>query len=126
MNLFAKLAIGVLAFIGLLVVGVNLFLPHMNVCESVLIRSAQSPNSTYVAKISSSTCDDPANSGTSVYIHNSATGEAHGILAFNNSSTDFELTWSSDHAVTVIYPRTVELVARSREINEVSVRFLQR
>jgi hypothetical protein len=121
-----KITIGLLAVLGLLVIAANFLLPYIVDCQSVQIRSAQSPNGTYVASISSSTCENPAESGTSVYIRNTQTGEMTGTQAFDNSSTDFELTWRSDREVVVVYPRSVDQVGPAREINGAMVRFQQR
>lgn len=121
-----KITIGLLAILGLLVIAANFLLPYVVDCQSVQIRSAQSPNGTYVASISSSTCENPAKSGTSVYIRNTQTGEMTGTQVFDNSSTDFELTWRSDREVVVVYPRSVDPVGRAREINGAMVRFQQR
>ena len=126
LNTFVKITIGLLAALGLLVIVANFVLPHVVDCQSVQIRSAQSPDGTYVASISSSTCKDPANSGTSVYIRNTQTGQMTGTQVFDNSSTDFELTWRSDREVVVVYPRSVDRVGPAREINGATVRFQQR
>ena len=126
MNIFAKITIGLLAALGLVVIAANFFLPYLVDCQSVQIRSAQSPDGTYVASISSSTCKNPARSGTYVYMRNTQTGEMTGTQAFDNSSTDFELTWRSDHEVVVVYPPSVDPVGFGREINGAVVRFQQR
>lgn len=49
-----------------------------------------------------------------------------GTQAFDNSSTDFELTWMSDHEVVVVYPRSVDPVGFGRDINGAVVRYQQR
>ena len=126
MNTLAKITIGILAALGLVVIAANFIMPYVVDCHSVAIRSAQSPDGTFVALISSSTCKDPEESGTYVHIRNTQTGEMTGAQAFDNTSTDFELTWTSDHEVVVMYPRSVDSVGYGGEINGVVVRYQQR
>jgi len=126
LNTFAKITIGLLAALGLVVIAANFILPYVVDCQSVPLRSAQSPDGTFVATLSSSSCKDPARSGTYVYIGNRQTGKTTGTQAFDNSSTDFELTWKSNHEVVIVYPRSVDKVGYGREINGAVVRYQQR
>ncbi len=118
--------IAVLSTIGLVALALNFLVPYNVDCRSVTLRSAQSPDATYVATISSSTCDNPSNSGTHIYLQKAGFGEQRGFKIFDNSSTDFELTWKSHSTLVVTYPRTVNLLAGSRDIYEIDVEFEQR
>ena len=111
MKLIAKIGIGILALIGLLVIALNIIGPstvldRISDCSSLVLRQTQSPSGDLIASISSSTCHDASLSGTSLYIRRAGEQSASGRQIADNSSTAFELTWLGDRTLEVSGPIT--------------------
>ena len=104
MKKMLNLIIGILALIGLLVVGVNIVGPK-NVfgpsCTSIILRQTQSPDDQILASIVSQTCDKPQDSGVHIYFRRIGTGDMSGIRIADNTSTKFEMTWASNERLEI-------------------------
>ena len=115
--------IAVLSTIGLVAVAFNVFFHYSVDCRSVLLRSVQSPTADYIATVSTSTCKTPSNSGTHLYLQKAGLSEQRGFKIYDNSSTEFDLTWESHSTLIVGYPRGGSLLAGARDIYGVDIRF---
>ena len=111
--------------LGLIFIGA-LILPNLIDCQTTVLRSAISPDGQYQANIESSICKDPTQGGTYLFVGTVASSSATRVKIFDNSTTDFELSWRWDEEVEVIYPRNLELFDQPTSLENIRIRYRSR
>ena len=109
MKLVMKILISILAIIGLMVIVINVVGPGAVLsqfveCSSIVLRESQSPSGELTASITSSTCEDPSHSATTLWISHTGERNGNGSRIADNTSTDFELTWITDRTLEISSP----------------------
>ena len=127
--------VGVFAFIGVFVVGVQIFgIPFVTSCERVVLASAVSPSGNRVAEHVRLVCEDPLRIAHTISIGPvgvpSAGNSYRGYQFYEDKGEKQDvverikaavLWWDADDQLSVIYPRGTEYVERI-EISGVTLR----
>ena len=112
LHLFAKIAVGVLALIGVFYIGVTIFVTFfINSCDTYVLAELQSPNREYNAMAEIRSCEDDSFTELEVYVsHNDSPDVRHGApLATNPATTELYLEWRSSDTLVVRYPSALKI-----------------
>jgi len=122
----AKVCVGALALLGLIVVVLNVIGPETvfkSSCSSITLRETQSPGGEFTAAIVSSTCEDLSRSGVDIYLRRSSDRDVKRIRISDNSSTEFEMTWVSNEQLEVSGPAGLYIGETIGELYGVWIRY---
>lgn len=126
MRIFAKLAVGILALLGLFFVAGSLLLPSLIDCESVLLRTATSPNGQLRADVQSQTCKDSTDNGVYLFVGPVERRSGSIVKIADSTTTDFDIEWLWDGELEVLHSRNADLSNTPSSIADVRIRFRSR